>query len=340
MHISEPQTLPFSLSSDVEQYPATEELHSSPIPDLRLIEPSMINTIRCTSPHTITEKQLPLPTEADIDFSMPKTVQPREKPEEPPEKNEDPVPLEYFQPMEKTRSKLFPQITHLIPGTQNDTTNIAPTVIVSWEVAHMLDFDTIFEKCRVITRRMKYVDVEISPTTAVILRRPTLDNIVSAITCFETVYLLGTDTDSLIPYIGHHTLKTRQFLTQTAALKFIRSLIETSPNSYVRDRESLHEHLLYKFPTITRTLAMKMLKSGNPIRDDSFIYEPYPQMSTYIFKNLLDMPSMAYYSYQASKTVAKRKSRVHETPNNESIMSYIPGVVKIKAPRPVPPGRV
>ena len=155
-----------------------------------------------------------------------------------------------------------------------------------------------------------------------------LDSLICALCCFETVYLVNISEDILSEFISHPSIKVRNFRSKQQGLRFIRSLASTMTNKYLRSKESLHENILWMFPMISRSLALHMLKNGNPIRDAHFSYDPYPSMNSYMFKTLLDMPTMAYNTHKiANKT---KKPPVHC--RSESILTYIPGVTKVRAP--------
>jgi hypothetical protein len=103
------------------------------------------------------------------------------------------------------------------------------------------------------------------------------------------------------------------------------------PNSYLRDAESLHEMLLCLFPTISRSLSHRLLKKGNPITDRGFCFEEFSPMNIHPFNVLLDTPTLGFQKNQIGGKKPVKPKKVMES---ESILSFIPGDARIRAPRP------
>lgn len=158
-----------------------------------------------------------------------------------------------------------------------------------------------------------------------------LDSLIAALCCFEIVYVINADDTSLCDLASHSAIRVRNFVSRTVAFRFLLSLASTAPNAYLRDKESLHENLLWLFPTVSRSLALHMLRNGNPITDVTFFMDPFPGLNTYTFKTLLDMPTMAFTANRAARRSYKKKS-IPRT-GSTSICKFIPGVTKVAAPQ-------
>ena len=236
------------------------------------------------------------------------------------------------------RSKLFPKILMVVPGDPVvDPQAVAkykdnPVVICEPRLAKLPEFAEMFADCRVVLRKLKYVDLELSEKTGVLIGNFKLDTLISAMCCFETVYLVNISEQITASFSSHPSIRVRNFTSLREAFSFLRALASPAASHFIRNKESLHEHVLSLFPMISRTLALHMLSEGDPIKDASTLLDPYPTMNASLFKLLLDMPTMSFNAHRFSrrepskgKTQAKQK-RLKET------STFVPGVTKVSAP--------
>ena len=236
------------------------------------------------------------------------------------------------------RSKLFPRILMVVPGdpvtdpSHPPQEQITPAVICDPALLNNPDFTKAFSDCRIISRKLKYVTLELDEKTGVIIGQFKLDTLISAMCCFETVYLINISEKISADFSSQSVLRVRNFQTLHTAFKFLRGLVSPSASHFVREKESLHEHLLWLFPMISRSLALHMLAEGNPISDRSCLLDVYPTMNACLFKSLIDMPTMSF----SSRQVSKRKSSAAKTrqKHQPEILAFVPGVTKVSAPWP------
>ena len=238
------------------------------------------------------------------------------------------------------RSKLFPKILMVVPGDPVvDPQAVAkyrdnPVVICEPRLARRPEFAEMFADCRVVLRKLKYVDLELNERTGVLVENFKLDTLISAMCCFETVYLVNISGQIAASFSSHPSIRVRNFTSSREAFSFLRALASPAASHYIRNKESLHEHVLSLFPMISRTLALHMLSEGDPIKDASALLDPYPTMNASLFKLLLDMPTMSFNAHRFSRReTSKNKTQARQKRPKETY-TFVPGVTKVSAPWP------
>jgi hypothetical protein len=196
-------------------------------------------------------------------------------------------------------------------------------------VLRIPDFLPVFANCRIVVRKLKCADIEVSDRLAVLLSRVTTARVVDAVATYETVFLIGAEPDACFLFHGHPSVRIRHFPSPKAALDFIRRLIDPRASAYLRGHESLHEMLLALFPCMSRALAQRFLRKGNPVCDTAFSFEEFPAMNVYVLSVLLDAQTLAFQRHIAQKRAKKAPAKRLPTD-----FTVIPGVSKVPAPRP------
>lgn len=267
-----------------------------------------------------------------------------------------------------SRSRLFPKASKSVTPIKNST-DTRKALIIDERLISLPGFQQAFADYRVIFRSLKSCDIEINMHTCVILR-PLVDpydnmsnktkknfnvnrsQLVQALTQFERVFIVIAMEGEMVQYqnISKDILKLisniygnqisvriRQFPTYKSAFNFIRSLVDDS-QIFLRDCESLHEHLLSLFPTISKSLAQVILRKGNPITDCSIILDEFPQMNIIPFKSVLDTLSILYQKNKKKKQIiendADDEDRLSHFVESNPQPLFAPSNKKISAPLP------
>jgi hypothetical protein len=257
-------------------------------------------------------------------FAKPQSIVPRECPRE----STPPLP-ECAEPSPPPKSKLFPKLSSV--AVRLEPSDPRPAFLADPSALKIPEFSAAFSDCRVVVRRLRCVDLEMSDRVGVILQPPRLDRVVEAIATYETVFIVGPDATARFAFHGHPSIHIRHFLEMAPTLRFIRRLIDPRAGLYLRDHESLHEMLLSFFPCVSRSLAQHMLRKGNPISDPNFSFEEFPNMNVYVLTVLLDAQALAFRGNSAQKRVRKAPGKRMPT---EGIPVHVPGLSKVPAPRP------
>lgn len=230
-----------------------------------------------------------------------------------------------------SKSRLFPASSKSVTPVKTST-DIRNALIIDERIISLPGFQQIFADYRIIFRTLKSYDIEINERTCIIFR-PLLiksefhkdlksfsvshDQIVESLIKFEDVFIVISLEDEFAQYkeISEEKLKLlsfiygnkisvkiREFPTNKSAFNFIHSLVDDS-HKFLRDCESLHEHLLSLFPTISKSLAQAILMKGNPIVDCSITLDEFPNYNIIPFKQVLDTVSDSYKINKAKNQV-------------------------------------
>jgi hypothetical protein len=239
-----------------------------------------------------------------------------------------PSPLtETFAPTPPQKSKLFPKLS--VVAVRPEAADPRPAFLADKSVLRIPDFQATFSDCRIVVRKLKCADLEMSDRVAVLFTRHTTARVVDAIATYETVFLVGVDVNAFVSFHGHPSVRIRHFPNTQIALCFVRRLIDPRASSYLRDHESLHEMLLALFPCVSRALAQRFLRKGNPISDTAFSFEEFPAMNIYVLSVLLDAQTLTF-----QRNVAQKRVKKAPTKRTSTTSAVAPGVNKVSAPRP------
>ena len=263
-----------------------------------------------------------------------------------------------------SKNRLFPASSKSVTPLKAST-DTRKALIIDERLISLPGFQQTFADYRIIFRALKACDMEINERTCIIFRplitlkgahkhfknfRVSHDQLTQALTLFEKVFLVISLENELKQYdeisesnkrlLSHIygnkiNVQIRQFPTNKSAFNFIHSLVDDS-QKFLRDCESLHEHLLSLFPTISKSLAQAILMKGNPIIDCSISIDEFPKINIVPFKQVLDSISETYKANKA------RRGDISEDKNNqlpyatesESQPLYVSGNKKIIAPFP------
>lgn len=341
------------------------------------ILPKSIHFLILPTQHPPKHNDISQPTENQLQSNEPKTITPEAKKskielpnnslkvkcsknnqENKPEKSNSTI----------SRSRLFPKASKSVTPIKNST-DTRKALIIDERLISLPGFQQAFADYRVIFRSLKSCDIEINIHTCVILR-PLVDpydnmskktkknfnvnrsQLVQALTLFERVFIVIAMEGEMVQYqnISKDILKLisniygnqisvriRQFPTYKSAFNFIHSLVDDS-QIFLRDCESLHEHLLSLFPTISKSLAQAILRKGNPITDCSIILDEFPQMNIIPFKHVLDTLSILYQKNKKKKQIiendADDEDRLSHFVESNPQPLFAPSNKKISAPLP------
>jgi hypothetical protein len=364
LQVLDTQTLSFNCFSEDEIHKKAQEVTPFPIPSDSSPEPNpspveewLLPSVRVTSldslPSGALEPQLLCDDTSNSLFEMPEKILLRLLPEHQtasvqsdpiiskqstrrPTTRDTPkcsdIKSDHLQPIQNSSlSRLFPQASS--PSTPRiATVDTRPAVLVDDKILGFPGFRSIFSECRVVVRKVANADIELSERCAALIQNFTPSRIASAIATYQEVYLIATDYQLCFAFIGSPSLKVRILPTAELVLTFVRSLATPLPNCYLRESESLFEMLLCLFPTISRSLALHLLKKGNPISDENYCFEEFPEMNIYPFRILLDAETMTFQKNQLAKN--RKQVAVKKPAESQSILSFIPGYGKVPAPKP------
>jgi hypothetical protein len=235
-----------------------------------------------------------------------------------------------LEPVPGHPSRLFPKAASLNTPKVGPS-DPRPAIVVDQTLIQDLDFQAAFSDCHVIVRKIRAADIELNDRCAVLVRDFVPARVAAAMVSYERVFLVSTSPKACLAFLGSHSLSVRVCQDNSQVMGFIRSMATPEPNTYLRDAESLHEMLLCLFPTISRSLSHRILKKGNPITDPGFCFEEFSPMNIHPFNVLLDTPTLGFQKSQiGKKKVVKQKKGME----SESILSFIHGDARIRAPRP------
>jgi hypothetical protein len=189
----------------------------------------------------------------------------------------------------------------------------------------MPGFAPAFSDCRIVVRKLKCADIELSDRLAVLIQQLTTTRVVDALATYETVLIIGPDAKACFAFHGHPSIRIRHLPTVESSFRFIRKMVDHHASGYLRDRESLHEMLLSLFPGVSRSLALRLLRKGNPISDNTFSFEEFPSMNVYVLTVLLDGQTLAFQKHSAQQRTKKAPAKR---------MAAVSGLSKVPAPRP------
>lgn len=262
-------------------------------------------------------------------------------------------------------SKLSSSLNRLFPKSSKSVTPVKSSTdtrkafIIDERLMPLPDFQQVFADYRIIFRTLKSYDMEINEHTCIIFRPILVENlvhqtvksfnisnnqIVEALTKFEKVFIIISLEDEfkqynemseenmkLLSFICDNqiSIKIREFPTNKSAFNFIHSLVDDS-QKFLRDCESLHEHLLSLFPTISKSLAQAILTKGNPIVDCSAPIDKFPKHNILPFKQLLDTPSTSF----KKRKVKNKSDKIPYSIESDSQLLYVSSNKKISAPFP------
>ena len=205
--------------------------------------------------------------------------------------------------------------------------NVSPAIIVNEPILKIPSFKEIFRDCHYILRNLKCADFEISHKCCIILSSINFEKIASASLMYESVFLLSYGNEkSTLNYIGLKNTKFRKFPNIQNALLFVKSMINKD-QTFLRDKESLHEYILSLFPTISKTLAQLILQRGNPILDNKIDLRGIPEMNYYPLNILLDAISTLYQENKKKQKRVYSKVKNLVAPTNKKIFAPKPNLI-------------
>jgi hypothetical protein len=106
----------------------------------------------------------------------------------------------------------------LVVAVPGEATYPCPAFLADRSVLRIPDFPATFSDCRIVVRKLKGADLEMSDRVAVLFTRPTTARVVDAIATYKPVFLVGVDVNAFVSFHSHPSLQMRHFPNTQNAL--------------------------------------------------------------------------------------------------------------------------